>query len=193
MSRRYRANILDMDNRSKAGYLTTMNSNLISYAHCHRCGTAYTELVWPRTCPSCSFMVWRPIHPVSVLIQPVVGPLFNSRIGVVLGRRGINPHKGSWALPGGFVEFGEKGEHAAPRELYEEMYLTAGKETFSHTYADDEGHFLMFFHAEPLPVEEVERNFKPTHECSEMVITYEPQQLAFQSHTEALEMFFRKI
>lgn len=42
---------------------------------------------------------------------------------VLLIQRGIEPYKGSWALPGGFVHMDENTEEGAKRELYEETGL----------------------------------------------------------------------
>ena len=42
---------------------------------------------------------------------------------VLLVRRGNEPYKGCWALPGGFMEMDETIEHCAVRELQEETGL----------------------------------------------------------------------
>ena len=53
----------------------------------------------------------------------MVDVVIQSGEGVVLIRRGTDPYKGMWALPGGFVEVGETVENAAVREAKEETSL----------------------------------------------------------------------
>lgn len=44
---------------------------------------------------------------------------------ILLIRRGNEPHKGKWALPGGFLEMDETIENCASRELYEETSINS--------------------------------------------------------------------
>lgn len=55
---------------------------------------------------------------------------------VLLIQRGGPPFEGSWALPGGFVEAGERMAQAAARELREETGIEAGELTFLGVYDD---------------------------------------------------------
>lgn len=64
----------------------------------------------------------------------------NARGGadVLLVRRGREPFKGAWAIPGGFVEVGERVEDAARRELVEETGLRGDILELLGVYSDPE-------------------------------------------------------
>jgi len=57
---------------------------------------------------------------VKVTVDIVIFSLRRHHLHVLLVRRGIEPFRGRWALPGGFVRPGESLERAAMRELGEE-------------------------------------------------------------------------
>ena len=65
---------------------------------------------------------------------------------ILLIKRGNEPFKGKWALPGGFVEYGEKTEDAVVREVFEETGLkTKIKDlvgVFSDPDRDPRGHVV---------------------------------------------------
>ncbi len=55
---------------------------------------------------------------------------------VLLIKRKRNPFKGYWALPGGFVEYGETVENALNREVKEETGLTVEEKELLGVYSD---------------------------------------------------------
>jgi 8-oxo-dGTP diphosphatase len=55
---------------------------------------------------------------------------------VLLIQRGIEPYKGQWALPGGFVGIDESAEECARRELQEETGLDGVSVEQFHTFSD---------------------------------------------------------
>jgi len=56
-------------------------------------------------------------------VVAVAGVIFNEKKEVVLIKRGAEPRKGEWSIPGGSVELGEKLEDALVREVEEECSL----------------------------------------------------------------------
>jgi len=58
-------------------------------------------------------------HP-AVTVDCVIFGFDGKSLRILLIERGVEPFKGSWALPGGFVKIDEKVEEAAIRELQEE-------------------------------------------------------------------------
>ncbi len=69
-------------------------------------------------CKSCGF-----VHYINPKI--VVGSVITDDAGrVVMCRRAINPQKGLWTIPAGFMELGETPEEGAMREAREEACAT---------------------------------------------------------------------
>jgi 8-oxo-dGTP diphosphatase len=54
----------------------------------------------------------------------------------LLIKRKNNPYKGFWALPGGFIEYGETVEHAAIREAREETGISVDINGLVGVYSD---------------------------------------------------------
>jgi ADP-ribose pyrophosphatase YjhB (NUDIX family) len=85
-------------------------------------------------CPQCGaevFVYSNPFPTVDIIIevQPDGG-----KKGIVLIYRKNEPR--AWALPGGFIDYGETLEHAAAREAREETGLRIESVEQFHTYSD---------------------------------------------------------
>ncbi len=80
----------------------------------------------------------------AVTVDIIIFRLSDNNPEVLLIKRGNDPYKGHWALPGGFVDKDEPLEIAAARELKEETGLTDILLTQMHTFGnpgrDPRGH-----------------------------------------------------
>ena len=98
-----------------------MPRSTISMNFCPRCGHALEDRLafgrMRRACPDCGFVYFR---------EPKVaaGVLVEREGKVLLVRRSVDPRKGSWALPAGYMEVDEGPVAAAIRECVEETGLT---------------------------------------------------------------------
>jgi 8-oxo-dGTP diphosphatase len=63
---------------------------------------------------------WDSYEKPSVTVDIVIFTIQQNELKVLLIRRGLEPFKNSWAIPGGFVKLSESLEEAAKRELFEE-------------------------------------------------------------------------
>lgn len=80
-------------------------------------------------CPACGTSLQIFKNP-----SPTVDIIIETQGGVVLIQRKNPPH--GWALPGGFVDYGESFEDAARREAAEETGLAVSLQLQFHTYSD---------------------------------------------------------
>jgi ADP-ribose pyrophosphatase YjhB (NUDIX family) len=98
----------------------SLNPALEDAAFCPRCGAAAT-VRFPRSlhCESCGYAAFYNPKPVGCAIarEP------DGRVW--LARRGYEPGKGLWSMPGGFVDLGETVEAAIVREIEEELCVAA--------------------------------------------------------------------
>jgi len=81
------------------------------------------------TCPRCGEVIQIYKNPV-----PTVDVIIEVEGGIVLVRR-KNPPPG-WAIPGGFVDYGERVEEAAIREAREETGLSVRIHSLLGVYSD---------------------------------------------------------
>jgi len=68
-----------------------------------------------RVCDHCGFVSYD--NP-----RVIVGSVVRHEDKVLLCRRAINPRKGFWTIPAGFLELGESPDAGARREAYEEAF-----------------------------------------------------------------------
>ena len=91
------------------------------YRYCPRCGNplidAHRHGKVRRVCEACNFIHFRDPKVAAVVFVVLEGEL-------LLVRRGVDPEKGKWALPAGYIDYGEDPYEAAEREVLEETGLT---------------------------------------------------------------------
>jgi ADP-ribose pyrophosphatase YjhB (NUDIX family)/GNAT superfamily N-acetyltransferase len=92
-------------------------------------------------CPGCGFIFY--INPLVA-----VGALVEDEGRVALVRRRVEPGRGLWGLPAGYVEADESAEEAAVRETFEEAHLVVELEglldAFSYGIGHDRGVLLVY-------------------------------------------------
>jgi ADP-ribose pyrophosphatase YjhB (NUDIX family) len=153
--------------------------------YCMHCGQRLTSAM-PEgdtqrrlVCLDCGFVHY--INP-----RPVAGTVPVRADGhILLTRRDIEPRRGSWVFPGGFMDVGETAEQAAARETLEEAHLEVTNLLLLGVYTRVEpGVVVVVYTAEP--VGEAEAG----HETSEIRWFHPAEipwdELAFDSTVAAL-------
>jgi len=113
--------------------------------YCPQCGTALEMRkdggrVRP-VCPACGFVFY-----LNAIVAAAT--LVEKEERVALVKRGVEPGRGLWGLPGGYVEADESAEEAAMRETWEEAHLRVELDglldAFSYRSAQSRGVLLIY-------------------------------------------------
>lgn len=119
-------------------------------------------------CTACANTSYRNPLPVAVLVLPVEDD------GVLMVRRVVPPT--GLALPSGFIEYGERWQDAATRELAEETGVevdpAAVRELRVRSGSDGT---LLIFATAPEVSRDALRGFAPSAEVSELVVIQAPR------------------
>lgn len=100
------------------------------YKYCSICGARLKKSKDDNLeCTKCDFVNYRNPRPTSTALV-----LYKNKL--LLTKRARAPFKGSWDLPGGFIERGENADEAAIRELKEETGLDIKITKFFDVYTD---------------------------------------------------------
>ena len=149
---------------------------------CSHCGKQFAEQkAYPRRCFYCGNDTYRNPIPVVVAIIPVDKNHFER--GILILRRGNEPSKGEWALPGGFLEFGETWQQGLVREVKEEIGLTLQRESFTFQGIENSstGNLIIFA---KYPTLSSLPSFTPNDEATAIgLYTDSLVDLAFPTHT----------
>ena len=159
------------------------------YAHCTFCGARFVpQQPWPRRCGACGETSYLNPTPVAVAVQPVGG-------GLLVVRRGIPPARNTLALPGGFIEADETWQHAASRELREEIGLETDPETVRlyDAISAPDGTLLIFGLFPALSTADDLPPAVPNHEALGREVLHAPATLGFDLHTRVANRYFAQV
>jgi len=158
--------------------------------HCRQCGTTVEHRIpddgdtkLRAVCPAC-----HTIHYINPLNVVGTIPVWGDK--VLLCKRNIEPRKGRWTLPAGFMELGETTAEGAARETVEEAGAQFEMQTlFSLINVARVGQVHLFYRATLLSPE-----FAPGTETQEAMLFDEADipwdEIAFRTVKETLEHFF---
>lgn len=162
--------------------------------HCRNCGTATEQRIpddgdtKPRAvCPACYTIHYEnPLNVVGTIPWIIEG----GELKVLLCQRNIEPRKGFWTLPAGFMELHETTAQGALRETHEEAgaEVTLG-ELFTLINVQRVGQVHFFYTAQLQSTQ-----FNPGHETMATRLVSQADtpwnDLAFRTVKETLERFF---
>jgi ADP-ribose pyrophosphatase YjhB (NUDIX family) len=161
--------------------------------HCRTCGTSVIHRLPDdgdtrkrAVCPACGLVHYdNPLNVVGTV--PVWG---ESGEQVLLCMRNIEPRRGKWTLPAGYMEMGETTSEGAARETFEEAGAEFEiQELFTVINVARVGQVHFFYRAQLLSAQ-----FDPGHETMEARLFTEDEipwdELAFKTVGDTLKHYF---
>lgn len=156
------------------------------FKHCPSCRSRLAEREIDDkvrlACTHCTYVYWNNPLPVAAAIVP------HKSGGIVLVKRGVEPRKGAWCLPAGFMEVGETPEQGAVREAGEEAKIRIEIERLVYTFAPAKTPQVLLFFA----AKEIDQTPEPGSDATEarvFPLDELPADIAFSSHLEAIKLW----
>lgn len=160
--------------------------------YCPKCGKPI-RLANRRTyvCRHCGFTYYRNAVPANA------GILTRSDGAILLTRRARAPRKGSWNLPGGFLDLEESMEQSLYREMQEELGVRPTNVRYLASFTDrylfkgDNYHMIVFVYTGQVAI----KGLRAADDVSEIRF-FKPRaipwkELSFANDRDALRLFLR--
>ncbi|MFO8088650.1 MAG: NUDIX hydrolase [Desulfatiglandaceae bacterium] len=169
----------------------SVDNRNVEFRYCPVCGGTLQRSVVkegenPRlVCTRCGYIYYLDPKVVACTLVEIDG-------GILLLKRAIEPGKGKWVVPGGFVDRGETVEAAAVRETKEECCIDVRIKRLAGVYSyPGETAVIVFYEASP-----ISKNFGVGDESADVRIFLPGDipwpDLAFPSTRQALEKYIQR-
>lgn len=167
------------------------------YHFCPRCGRELflTELPGHNKkelqCRNCKFIFWQNSKPTA---SALIVDLSNGQPDkLLLAKRAIEPHKGMWDIPGGFLELGEHPEDGLKREILEELGVDIEIRRFigiiMDRYGDKENAWTLNIFYETVIKSGVIKPADDVSKCEWFIINKLPGKMAFRNNEEGIDLW----
>lgn len=169
----------------------SVDNRNVEFKYCPVCGGDLHRFVVKEgekarlVCKRCGYIYYLDPKLVACTLVEIDG-------GILLLKRAIEPGRGKWVVPGGFVDRGETVEAAAVRETREECCIDVDIKRLAGVYSyPGETAVMVFYEASP-----VSKNFAVGDESLDVQVFLPDdipwRDLAFPSTRQALEKFVQR-